>query len=361
MFLLLLTVLSLGVIYADVNMNSDLIGRTMHVETLSYRGYWLDAHRSSWMRFTGAAEKDVYKYLWTKLKVVKCGSHVCIESIRYPNYYLDAHHSRYVGLTHSYHPANQNWAQWDILCTDNSMAKCKLQSLRYNNECLYPYHVFHTSAAIGSGKGSWCDLRILAPKPSDYYTTILSTENQSGVAQKKTITITEGVTNTDTTETKISATTTKEITAAYEIVSAKQSTTLSAEWKKVSTKTFQQSTQIKYELVIPARSRVDFKQLTGTYGPFRIAAKRFQVVTTALKASDPLVRPPSPPLDSLITAHDNLDDKILKEHDSKDDPTPPKRSDANDIVEIQKNNAKEESNDMESDLLGTIYEDLDLV
>merc|ERR1712033_125404 len=162
----------------------------------------------------------------------------------------------------------------------------------------------------------------------------------------KTITITEGVTNTDTTETKISATTTNEITAAYEIVSAKQSTTLSAEWKKVSTKTFQQSTQIKYELVIPARSRVDFKQLTGTYGPFRIAAKRFQVVTTALKASDPLVRPPSPPLDSLITAHDNLDDKLLKEHDNKDDPTPPKQSDANDIVEKQ-SNAKEESNDME--------------
>merc|ERR1712121_445360 len=174
---------------------------------------------------------------------------------------------------------------------------------------------------------------------------------------KKTITITEGVTRTDTHETKISVTTTKEISAAYEIVSAKQSTTISAEWKYVSTKTFQESTQIKYELVIPARSRVDFKQLTGTYGPFRIAAKRFQVVTTALKASDPLVRPPSPPLDSIITEHDNLDEKLLKEHDSKDDPTPPKQSDANDIVEIQKNNAKEESNDMERDVLGIFVEE----
>jgi len=336
MFLLLLSVLSLGVIYADVNMNSDLVGRTIHVESLSYRGYWLASHKTSWVRFAGAAEKDVYTLLWTKFKVMKCGSHVCIESIRYPNYYFDAHHSRYVGLTHSYHPASKNWAQWDVLCTDNSMVKCKLQSIRYNNECLYPYHVFYTSAAFGSGKGSWCDLRILAPRPSDYFTTILSTENHSGVAQKKTITITEGVTRTDTHETKISVTTTKEISAAYEIVSAKQSTTISAEWKYVSTKTFQESTQIKYELVIPAQSRVDFKQLTGTYGPFRIAAKRFQVVTTPLKASDP---PASPPADSTITEHNDINDDILKE--SNDDVT-----------------ADDESSDIE-DTLYTIYEDLD--
>ena len=61
--------------------------------------------------------------------------------------------------------------------------------------------------------------------------TILSTENQSGVSQKKTITITEGVTRTDTHETKISVTTTREISAAYEIISTKESTTISREWK----------------------------------------------------------------------------------------------------------------------------------
>ena len=46
-----------------------LNGRTIHVETLSYRGYWLASHKSSWARFAGAAEKDVYTLLWTKFKV----------------------------------------------------------------------------------------------------------------------------------------------------------------------------------------------------------------------------------------------------------------------------------------------------
>merc|ERR1712121_7246 len=109
-------------------------------------------------------------------------------------------------------------------------------------------------------------------------------ENRSNVQQKKTISMTEGVTNTETTSITISTSTTAEISAAFKIFSAKASNSLSTEWKKVSAKTWQRSTQITYEIVIPPFSKVDFKQLTGTSGPFRIAAKRFQIVTTALKA-----------------------------------------------------------------------------
>ena len=72
MLQVLITILSIGVTHGNnfhVKMNSELIGRTIHIESLYYRGSWLDAHHTLWAYFSGAAQKDVYQFIWSKFKV----------------------------------------------------------------------------------------------------------------------------------------------------------------------------------------------------------------------------------------------------------------------------------------------------
>ena len=68
---LYLAILFLGSITALIDVGPNLIGRTIHIQSLRYPSRWFDAHDSKDMRFTGSAEKNVYALTWTQFKVHK--------------------------------------------------------------------------------------------------------------------------------------------------------------------------------------------------------------------------------------------------------------------------------------------------
>ena len=53
-----------------VDVGSDLIGRVIHIESLRYRGYWLDSEpRPSWSRVRAIREEEVFCEPRSKFKV----------------------------------------------------------------------------------------------------------------------------------------------------------------------------------------------------------------------------------------------------------------------------------------------------
>jgi hypothetical protein len=80
--------------FAKSNEAAKYYDEVIYIETLCYRGPWLDAHHSKIAPFTPAPKSDASEYLWAKW-IVRCGpgESIALESVRYPNHYLDAHGS----------------------------------------------------------------------------------------------------------------------------------------------------------------------------------------------------------------------------------------------------------------------------
>jgi len=262
-----------------VDVSQSLVGRVIHVETLRYRGSWLDAHHTGWMKFTGSPQSLVFGRSWTQFMVKRADrGYVNLESLRYANKYVDAHHSGTLRTTYSNYPQNQIWAQWRIECDNKNLNKCRFYSPRYNNYI----DAHHKGYAKLAGYGYWSLVRVFAPSPADYYQTLLSTENQSSLKQTKSISYMEGITDTTSKSKTISSTTSAEIGGAFKAVSASLSSSLSVEWKTTRTKTFQSSTTLEYTISIPPKTKITLQQLIGTYGPFTIGAKKFKILSSPL-------------------------------------------------------------------------------
>lgn len=262
------------------DMGAKLDGRIIHVESLRYRGHWLKSsfhNGGKWIAVYGLAERDTYYTQWSQFKIKHVGGgKVTIESITYPHHYFDSHHSGWVGTTYSTYPDHQAWAQWKIYCTSQSMDVCRFESMRYRG------HYFDSSHTGGLGVArygnGWSRFRILAPNAEDYYVTILSTENHSSASSKKTLTVEEGVIDSTTTENTITTSVSVEVQKAFVTASA----SVTHEWKQTESKTFEKRTSFTYEVPIPARSKIEVKQLTGEYGPFRIKVNKFIIKETKL-------------------------------------------------------------------------------
>lgn len=273
------------VVFADAynfnhNVGASLHDRIIHVESLRYRGHWLKSsfHNSGkWIAVYGLAERDTYYTEWSQFKVKHIGEGVVIiESMTYQHHYLDSHHTGWVGMTYSTYPDNQAWAQWKIYCTSTSMDNCRFESMRYGGQY---FDSSHTGGLGVSRYGNgWSRFRILAPDAKDYYITILSTENHSSAASKKTLTVEEGVTDTTSTENTITTSVSVEVQKAFVTATA----SVSHEWKQTETKTFEKRTTFSYEVPIPAHSKIEVKQLTGEYGPFKIKVYKFIINETNL-------------------------------------------------------------------------------
>uniref|UniRef100_A0A069DMS6 Putative cnidarian restricted protein n=1 Tax=Clytia hemisphaerica TaxID=252671 RepID=A0A069DMS6_9CNID len=222
------------------DMGAKLDGRIIHVESLRYRGHWLKSsfhNGGKWIAVYGLAQRDTYYTQWSQFKA---------------------------------------WAQWKIYCTSQSMDVCRFESMRYRG------HYFDSSHTGGLGVArygnGWSRFRILAPNAEDYYVTILSTENHSSASSKKTLTVEEGVIDSTTTENTITTSVSVEVQKAFVTASA----SVTHEWKQTESKTFEKRTSFTYEVPIPARSKIEVKQLTGEYGPFRIKVNKFIIKETKL-------------------------------------------------------------------------------
>jgi len=288
-FLLLLLCSVVAQVVCWKNMNNALKNRVIHVESLRYRGRWIDAHDSKWGKVTPCPERDVYFKPWTQFEVRDCGSWVCIESLRYRNHYWDNHHYRSLAITYSTYPQNKVWHQWRIECNDDTMQLCRFFNPRYNQYV----DAHHSGWARTAGYGYWSNFRILAPKPSEYFKSIAVTTNESRLKVPKKITLTQGVTMTSSWTHSITVTASVEISAAFKAFSGTASSSISNTWSHTHGKTYQQGKAIHYEIEVPAFSVVKFTQLTGIYGPFRIGSDEVRITCKDLRTKKPCIGTPT--------------------------------------------------------------------
>ncbi|XP_066923860.1 uncharacterized protein [Clytia hemisphaerica] len=276
-----LTLISLAeAIKYNVDVSSQLDERIVHIESLRYRGYWLRSSRllGKPAYVSALAERQTYYTQWSQYKVKSIGGGiVTMEAMRFPLHYLKAHTSGWVGTSHTTYPDNKAWAKWKIRCTSKAMENCIFESVRFAG---YLFDSHHTrSVRIESYGDSWSRFRILAPDAKDYYVTILSTENHSSAASKKTLTVSEGITDSTSTENGITTSVSMEIKKAF----VTKSGSISHSWKQTETKTFEKQTTFSYEIIIPPQTKIEVRQLTGEYGPFKIKVNKFIIDQTDLK------------------------------------------------------------------------------
>ena len=94
------------------------IGTVLYIQSGSVPGYWMDAHHTENVYFT----QKTLEYLqthphtsWARW-ILRDGGNgkVMLESVRYRGYYLDAHHSSYIQVTRSHNPKSDDWTKWTL-------------------------------------------------------------------------------------------------------------------------------------------------------------------------------------------------------------------------------------------------------
>lgn len=282
MTLLLLLLFVFGSVNsAWINVGSDLVGRVVHIESLRYRGYWLDSRSRPWLSMLhGIREDDIFTTERSKFKVIDCGiDEVCLEAVETNNRFLRAGYvllniqDPYIGFKSTTYPKSHGNLRWTIRCDNASLSNCRIDN-KYYNSTLYSSAVYFpaTGAYYGNPISHY---RIIAPKPTDQYKTIFETENHSSVQQIKSIEMSEGIQHL--TSVSIQVGLTNEIKEAF-----LAGTELSVNWSQTSRRTFESSTTLSYELTIPPKTKITLKQLIGSYGPFTVAAKKFQILSQKL-------------------------------------------------------------------------------
>ena len=266
--LLLLAIVALSQLaeFAESNEASRYYNQVIYIETLRYRGHWLDAHHSRQARFTPAPERDLIGKIWAKWIVRRGpGGAIALESVRYRHHYLDAHHSRICRVTYSVYPSGSDWALWYMERRgDGAM---ELRSKRYSNSRLDAYHA-HRYAKVTSGSGYWSRLRIYQPHISERKALISVFNNRWGnTPVTHTFKETIGISKSTSTSISITSEVGAEIKGMF---TAKLSTT----WSHTSSQTW--STQVEKSIqvqVLPGYVKRIY-QLQGNYGPFQISSSR---------------------------------------------------------------------------------------
>jgi len=294
MMYLLLLLCFVSQVSASWNTNQELIGKVIHVESLLHRGEWWASRKNlfayRWVGVQGSPERGVYFQDWTQFKVISCDNgNICFESMKYKNHYMDGEDNT-VELKQSNYPNDKVWAQWTVECEDGQLSRCRFLSAVLGRYMAVKYQTFPV-------KDKWAILtgplvrphraseyfRILSPVPRDFMASLLETENQSSLGQQKEITFFVGVTKSKTVSKTINAGLTAEIACAF----GKVGGFVSGSWKTETSTTFETSRETKYLINMPPGTRINFKQLTGVYGPFKIASRKFVIECTLLKTGAP--------------------------------------------------------------------------
>ena len=248
---------------------SDFVGQVIYVESLRYRGRWLDAHHSKECRFTETPQSDVIDAVWAKW-IVRDGPNgtIALESMRYPNNFLDAHHSRICHVTYSTYPYNSSWALWFLEKTPSG--NYCLRSSRYTDSRLDAHH--SGEAHVTAGSGDWSEMRIYQPDVSESKTLIFIYDNSKGTTPVETsYTEKNGISRTESTSqsTTVSAEMGVEIKSIF---SAK--TSLSSTWEQSSSTTWSSEVSRTVKVSVDPGTIKKIYQLQGTYGPYNVASNQ---------------------------------------------------------------------------------------
>ena len=136
------------------------VNQVIYIESMRYRGRWLDSHHSGWLYFTASAERLVKYRIWTKWIVREGpGNTYHLESVRYPRHYLDAHHSGHCKATYTSYPNDKSWARWYIEHLYEDVYQ--FRSDRYRGNRLDAHH--SGQARVTYGSGIWSAMRIYQP------------------------------------------------------------------------------------------------------------------------------------------------------------------------------------------------------
>ena len=79
------------------------------IESLRYRGYWIDAHHSNYVSIGASLEAEVINKDWAKWKLHYRNKYYFLESMRYPGYFLDVKPTGYIKMLKSSHPWNKDY------------------------------------------------------------------------------------------------------------------------------------------------------------------------------------------------------------------------------------------------------------
>ena len=253
---------------ADVAESGDadkFVNQVIYIESMRYRGKWLDSHHSGWLYFTDSPQREVIKHIWTKWIVRKGpGNTYHLESVRYPHHYLDAHHSDHCKATYTSYPANKNWARWYIERKYGDVYQ--FRSDRYRGSRLDAHH--SGKAKVTHGSGIWSAMRIYQPSIRETRELVFKYDNSHGTTPVHTK-FTEKLGISKSTTTTVSATVTAQIGAEIKgIFSA--STSVSPSWQHSSTLTWQKEITMTIEVTVKPGTVKKIYQLQGTYGPYSV-------------------------------------------------------------------------------------------
>ena len=246
---------------------SEYAGQVVYLESLRYRGRWLNAHDSKKCRFTSCPQSDVIDNVWTKWIVRNAENGlIALESLRYPNNFLDAHHSRTCHVTYSAYPYNQDWALWYL--EKNRSGNVCLRSSRYPDSRLDAHH--SGEARVTPGIGQWSKIRLYQPDIAIERTLIFTYDNSKGKTTVETkYSERVGISRTDATS--VSRTVSSEIGMEIkEIFSAKTSS--STKWEQSSSTTWSAEVSREVSVSINPGTIKKIYQLQGSYGPYTISS-----------------------------------------------------------------------------------------
>lgn len=259
--------------YEDISHKID--GKVIHIESLRYRGHWLDSHHSGWVGLTKCPESEIYFREWARFKVKKIGKYVILESLRNPNHFMDAHHSKWVGMTSSEYPNDKDWALWEFKGKNGSLDECCLKSKKYGDY----FDNYHSGWGALAGFGDdWSRVRVHAPIPVCEYKTVYSTTNQLSTPAQKKIKFTEGVTHSQTTTFEVSTSLSLELSAAFEGIGQTMGTSFKETLTRSVTNTEVHTREVDYEITIAPNTSVDFQQMQAAYGPFVVKTQDVRLV-----------------------------------------------------------------------------------
>lgn len=272
----------------------DLDQRIITIESLRYRGSFIDANDSMKAKHTGCPRSQIVDQTWCKFIVHHVeGNIVCFESLRYRDHYLDMNTEKTKAKTGDHHivkitqcnylPTDAAWAKFSIF--GSTLGRVGIRSERWNDRWLDAHESGDILGSLNDPNTPppadpypWGLFSLQFAQPiKDEYELVAQHFNASDTPIDYKYQYTLGVSRTDSSSHTNSAELSLELqknfgTAAFSSGSVKFGSKYSQEWSTSTANTYSAATSITTTLPIAAYEGVKIYQLIGTYGPLTVGS-----------------------------------------------------------------------------------------
>ena len=250
--------------FAESNEAAKYYEQVIYIESLHYRGRWLDA-RGDWVKFTEVPERELIGKNWAKWIVHSApGGTITLESVYKSHCYLFAHDYRKASILYTSYPNAKIRCLWYMDKRSDGAMELRSERFSSTNSHLDAHHTFE--AYITEGSGYWSRMRIYQPETSEMNKLIAVYDNSNGNT-KVTHTFTERIGISKTTSTSISITAEVGL-EIKKVFTAKLSTTWSYSTSQTWSKEVEKTVQVD---VLPGYVKRIY-QRKGFYGPFEVSS-----------------------------------------------------------------------------------------